>query len=75
MASMWEISDPSNLRYDTQLGVTTADSGFGPPAGTSFVAFFGWVRTGDEVLPSFAAVLVARWYQLCCVFRLGSHGR
>jgi len=40
MASLWEISDPSNVRYNTELGVTTADSGFGPPfAG-------GWIRTG-----------------------------
>ena len=41
MASLWEIHDPSNLRYDTQLGETADDSGFGPPAG-----FPGWVRTG-----------------------------
>ena len=40
MASLWEIHDPSNLRYDTELGFTLADSGSGPPfAG-------GWVRTG-----------------------------
>ena len=31
MASMWEIHDPSNLRYDTDFGYTLADSGFGPP--------------------------------------------
>jgi hypothetical protein len=42
MASLWEIHDPSNLRYDTDLGVTTADSGFGPPSGSG-----GWIRTGD----------------------------
>jgi hypothetical protein len=42
-ASLWEIRDPSNLRYDTQLGLTRADSGQGPP--TSF-SFGGWVRTG-----------------------------
>jgi hypothetical protein len=41
MASLWEIHDPSNLRYDTQLGTTKADSGFGPPN------FFGWIRTGN----------------------------
>jgi len=40
MASVWEIFDPSNLRYDTELGFTLADSGFGPPTA------FGWVRTG-----------------------------
>jgi len=41
MASMWEILDPSNLRYDITLGLTREDSGFGPPQ-----VFGGWVRTG-----------------------------
>ena len=40
-ASMWEIHDPSQLEYDTTLGVTQADSGAGPSA-----LDFGWVRTG-----------------------------
>lgn len=40
MASMWEILDPSNLRYDTTLGVTQQDTGGGPPS-----IQFGWVRT------------------------------
>jgi hypothetical protein len=50
MASLWEILDPSNLRYDTGLGFTTVDSGFGPPD-----QFFGWIRTGGTasvVLPA-----------------------
>jgi hypothetical protein len=42
MASMWEILDPSNLRYDTDLGFTFADSGFGPPTS------LGWIRTGSQ---------------------------
>ena len=41
-ASLWEILDPSNLKYDTDLGVTRADSGQGPP---SYLG--GWVRTGS----------------------------
>jgi hypothetical protein len=41
-ASMWEILDPSNLKYNTVLGHTKADSGQGPP---SYVQ--GWVRTGN----------------------------
>jgi hypothetical protein len=41
MASLREIFDTSNLRYDTELGGTTDDSGFGPPN------VFGWVRTGE----------------------------
>jgi hypothetical protein len=40
MASMWEIHDASNVRYNTDLGYTLADSGFGPPI------VFGWIRTG-----------------------------
>ena len=40
-ASLWEILDPSNLRYDTDLGRTQDDSGQGPPT-----LSYGWVRTG-----------------------------
>jgi hypothetical protein len=40
-ASLWEILDPSHLKYNTTLGTITADSGQGPPALT-----LGWVRTG-----------------------------
>lgn len=46
MASMWEILDPSNLRYDTTLGVTRDDSGSGPPIAR------GWIRTGDGAIAS-----------------------
>jgi hypothetical protein len=47
MASLWEILDPSNLRYDTELGEThdepqgASDTGSGPPSQT-----YGWIRTG-----------------------------
>jgi hypothetical protein len=41
MASLWEIFDTSNLRYDTQLGHSRDDSGFGPPSNA-----VGWIRTG-----------------------------
>ncbi len=41
MASIWEIVDPSNLRYNVNLGRTQADSGFG-----AISEFEGWVRTG-----------------------------
>lgn len=40
MASLWEIFDTSNLRYNTELGLTRADSGFGPTFSD------GWIRTG-----------------------------
>jgi len=51
-ASMWEIADPSNLKYNTSLGSTSPDSGAGPPSqlvgpGYSIPAQ-GWVRTGYE---------------------------
>jgi hypothetical protein len=41
MASIWEILDTSNLRYDTTMGVTLDDSGQGPPSAPA-----GWARTG-----------------------------
>ena len=40
-ASMWEILDPTDLRYNTDLGLTLTDSGSGPPN------VFGWIRTGN----------------------------
>lgn len=42
MASLWEIFDPTQLRYDTALGLVEDDSGAGPPVG------FGYVRTGRD---------------------------
>jgi len=50
MASLWEIVDPSNLAYNTALGVTSLDSGQGPPSDHD-----GWVRTGYESSGSIAA--------------------
>jgi hypothetical protein len=41
MASLWEILDPSQLKYNTALGAGRDDSGQGPP---SFLG--GLVRTG-----------------------------
>ena len=43
MASLWEMLDVSNLRYDTVLGYqhVDGDCGQGPPSGIA-----GWVRTG-----------------------------
>ena len=43
MASLWEIADPTNLRYNTSLGQAVADSGQGPPSSME-----GWVRTGYQ---------------------------
>ena len=51
-ASMWEIADPSNLKYNTSLGSTSPDSGAGPPSqlvGSGYsIPAQGWVRTGFE---------------------------
>ncbi|MBN1217954.1 MAG: hypothetical protein JXM69_03410 [Anaerolineae bacterium] len=44
-ASLWEIMEPSNLKYDTALGEMNADSGQGPPNSDSDM---GWVRTGYD---------------------------
>ena len=41
MASLWEVLDPSNLRYNVNLGYDRLDIGMGPPSAT-----FGWIRTG-----------------------------
>ena len=42
-ASLWEILDPSSLKYNTDKGLTTDDSGHGPP---TTGAAHAWVRTG-----------------------------
>ncbi len=44
MASMWEILDPSALRYNPNLGDGNDDSGMGPPSYTP-----GWIRTGYQM--------------------------
>jgi hypothetical protein len=44
MASLWEILDPSNLHYNSELGYTTTDSGSGPPVE------HGYARTGRFAL-------------------------
>ena len=43
MASLWEVADPTNLKYNTALGGLAADSGQGPPSSR-----LGWVRTGYQ---------------------------
>jgi hypothetical protein len=49
-ASIWEIADPSALKYNTNLGSSGPDSGSGPPTAISFMGtpltIRGWVRTG-----------------------------
>jgi hypothetical protein len=56
MASLWEIFDTSNLKYNTELGFTQGDSGFGPPtAGPGPPGQplpVGWIRTGARAVSS-----------------------
>jgi len=47
MASMWEILDPTVLRYDMTRGSTNDDVGSGPPSIDK-----GWIRTGSAPEPS-----------------------
>ena len=49
-ASIWEIADPSNLIYNTELGLVAVDSGMGPPTAykiLNVVRAAGWIRTGN----------------------------
>jgi hypothetical protein len=48
MASFFEIFSLADLQYDTTLGLTEADSGFGPPTDIGI----GWIRTGNRSLSS-----------------------
>ena len=43
MASLWEVFDPTYLRYDRTRGFIADDAGSGPPANHS-----GWIRTGSD---------------------------
>lgn len=43
MASLWEIMDPSQLKYDVNRGFATQDSGSGPPSDG-----LAWIRTGES---------------------------
>jgi hypothetical protein len=46
MASLWELADPTNLKYNVALGLGASggDLGQGPPATHGDIS--GWVRTG-----------------------------
>ena len=49
MASRFEILDVTALEYDTSKGLTTDDSGSGPPSTAASYESpgpFGWIRTG-----------------------------
>src|SRR5438876_9840946 len=51
MASRFEILDVSTLRYDARIGLTSDDSGSGPPSHAAAYGSqdpTGWVRTGGS---------------------------
>ncbi|HZO51549.1 MAG TPA: hypothetical protein VFB63_02475 [Bryobacteraceae bacterium] len=48
MASLWEIFDPSNHKYDHVLGLSGPDTGAGPPTYDGHIGdSLGWIRTGS----------------------------
>jgi hypothetical protein len=64
MASLWEILDPSNLKYDTDRGYVIDDSGQGPPADPG-----AWIRTGSSGLSS-----TSPGYANCLAWTRGDSG-
>jgi hypothetical protein len=46
VASIWEILEPSHLRYNTILGAGAPDAGQGPPVWLA-TDYHGWIRTGN----------------------------
>ena len=51
MASLWEIKDTSNLKYNATLRLCTlADQGQGPPTINGTDPLVGWVHTGAKPL-------------------------
>jgi len=46
-ASIWEIRDFSNFKYDVELGYTTDYSGYGPPPDMD-----GWLQSGFDGSPT-----------------------
>jgi len=54
-ASIWEITDPSGLKYNTSLGLTSPDSGSAPPVAVGLFGVYpvvGWLRTGYNLSSS-----------------------
>src|SRR6266852_3200869 len=60
MANIGELDGLSNLRYETTLGLTRDDSGFGPPLST------GWIRTGN------GASVAMQFFPNCNVWTSGN---
>src|SRR5689334_12967368 len=76
MASRFELTDPALLAYDTALGVTTDDSGDGPPSAAATYdppGASGWVRTGGASQYTDAAGAPGSAFANCAAWTTGSH--
>ena len=77
MGSRFELTDPSLLAYDTVLGLTTEDSGAGPPSAAAVYdppGPSGWVRTGGGSQYSDAAGAAGSAFTNCAAWSTASHG-
>jgi hypothetical protein len=76
MASRVELASPSLFAYDTTLGVTTDDSGAGPPSAAAVYDApgpTGWVRTGGGSQYTDAAGAPGSAFTNCSAWSTGSH--
>jgi hypothetical protein len=76
MASRFELTDPALLAYDPVLGVTTDDSGAGPPSAAAVYDTpgpSGWVRTGGGSQYTDAASAPGSAFTNCSAWSTGSH--
>jgi hypothetical protein len=76
MASRFELTDPSLLAYDTALGLTTDDSGAGPPSAAAVYERpgpSGWVRTGGGSQYTDAGAAAGSAFTNCSAWSTGSH--
>jgi hypothetical protein len=76
MGSRFELADPSLFAYETALGVTTDDSGAGPPSAAAVYDApgpLGWVRTGGGSQYTDAAGAPGSAFANCSAWSTGSH--
>ena len=76
MASRFELTDPALLAYDTVLGVTTDDSGSGPPSAAAVYGSpgpSGWVRTGGGSQYTDAAGAPGSAFTNCSTWSTSTH--
>lgn len=73
-ASLWEIADPANLKYNTTLGQRRSDSDQGPPSssGLGDGVGVGYVRTGYAAASNYAAGQAN--CQVWSIYGLGAYG-